>query len=72
MINLTPQQIQLILDSINLITIKGSDAKFVVLLQTDLESYLESKLEELNLSLPGKEDKSTPEPTKTIKRNKKN
>ena len=72
MINLNPQQIQLILDSLNIITIKGRDAKFVASLQTDLEGYLESKLEELNLSLPETEDKSISEPTKTTKRNKKN
>jgi len=49
MIDLQPQETQLILDSLNLISIKGGDAKFVAKLQLDLEGHLEDKLKELNL-----------------------
>ena len=49
MINLEPKQIQLLRDSLNIISIKGIDAKYVANLQTILEDYLSQKLEELNL-----------------------
>lgn len=69
MINLSPQQIKLILDSINLITIKGSDAKFIAELQNTVESYLESKLEELNLEESKTKNKPNLEPLKKDKKN---
>jgi len=68
MINLSPQQIKLILDSINLITIKGSDAKFIAELQNIVESYLESKLEELNLEESKTKNKPNLEPLKKDKK----
>tara|TARA_B100000902_G_scaffold375412_1_gene405371 strand:+ start:238 stop:447 length:210 start_codon:yes stop_codon:yes gene_type:complete len=49
MIDLEPKEIQLILDSLNIITIKGGDAQFVAQLQLSLTGYLENKLQELNL-----------------------
>ena len=58
MINLEPKQIQLLRDSLNIISIKGIDAKYVANLQTILEDYLSQKLEELNLQ------KKSPEKSK--------
>ena len=59
MIDLEPKEIQLILDSLSIISIKGGDAQFVAKLQLSLTGYLENKLQELNL------EKSPVEQTKT-------
>ena len=59
MINLEPKEIQLIIDSLNIITIKGGDAQFVAQLQLNLDGYLKNKLQELNLEKPSIEGKTT-------------
>lgn len=59
MINLEPKEIQLIIDSLNIITIKGGDAQFVAQLQLNLDEYLKNKLQELNLEKPSIEGKTT-------------